>query len=153
MSGMEVAGLILGAVPIMVAALGHYKTNHKKSWSFRYKASRIDQLIIALENQKFFLEGDLELALLEAGFERNDIVSMDTSNLQGLLCRSDVAEELSQSLGRGFGPYKDTLGRCEASLTKIVQEMKGLVPGPQVSSPSSERLLSFEDPRLTAVLA
>lgn len=134
MSGMEVAGLILGAVPIMVAALGHYKTNHKKSWSFRYKASRIDQLIIALENQKFFLEGDLELALLEAGFERYDIVSMDTSNLQGLLCRSDVAEELSRSLGRGFGPYKDTLGRCEASLTKIVQEMKGLVPGPQSGS-------------------
>ncbi len=137
MSGIEVAGLILGAVPVIIAALEHYKTLHKKTWLFKNKSSRIDQLIIALGNQKFFLEGELELALLEAGFDGYDVASMDTSDLQRFLNRTDVSRELSRSLGRRYGPFKDTVVRCGRSLTTIVHDIKGLIPGSQVSDPSS----------------
>ncbi len=137
MSGIEVAGLILGAVPVIIAALEHYKTLHKKTWLFKNKSSRIDQLIIALENQKFFLEGELELALLEAGFDGYELATMDTSDMQRLLNRTDISRELSRSLGRRYGPFKDTIVRCEKSLIHIVHEIKGLIPGSQVSGPSS----------------
>ena len=70
MSGIELAGLITGAIPVMIAALEHYKTFHKKTWLFRNKSARIDQLIIALGNHKFFLEGEMELLLLKAGVDR-----------------------------------------------------------------------------------
>lgn len=46
MSGIDIAGLILGAVPVVIAALEHYKTLHRKTWSFKHKSLRIDQLII-----------------------------------------------------------------------------------------------------------
>lgn len=59
--------------------------------------------------------------------------------MQIFLNRSDVSEELRRSLGQGYGPFKDTLVRCEASLSQIVQEIKGLVPGSKVSLPSPKR--------------
>ena len=133
MSGLEVAGLIIGAVPVIVAALEHYKAFHKKTWLFKNKSSRIDQLIIALGAQKFFLQGELELALLGAGFDRYNIASMDTNEVQNLLNRDDVSERLIRSLGRGYDPFKETIVRCQKSLAKIVLEIKGLVPGSHVS--------------------
>ena len=139
MSGIEVASLILGAVPVMIAALEHYKNFHKKSWLFKHKSSRIDQLIIALGNQKFFLEGELELALLEAGFDQYDVASLDTTDMQRLLNGGDVSERLCRSLGQGYGPFREMLVRSERCLTQIVQDMKGLVPDSKVSSPPVER--------------
>ena len=135
MSGIEIASLILGAVPVIIAALEHYKSSHKKSWLFKHKSSRIDQLIIALGNQKFFLEGELELALLEAGFDQYDVASLDTTNIQRLLNGKDVSQRLCRSLGQGYGPFKETLFRSERCLTQIVQDLRGLVPGAKVSSP------------------
>ena len=135
MSGIEIGSLIIGAVPIMIAALEHYKNLHKKSWLFKHKSSRIDQLIIALGNQKFFLEGELELVLLEAGFDQYDVASLDTTDKQRLLSGGDVSERLCRSLGQGYGPFRETLVRSERCLTQIVQDMRGLVPDSKVSSP------------------
>ena len=139
MSGIEVASLIVGAVPVMIAALEHYKNLHKKPWRFKHKSSRIDQLIIALGNQKFFLEGELELALLEAGFDQYDVASLDTTDMQRLLNGGDVSERLCRSLGQGYGPFRETLVRSERCLTQIVQDMRGLVPDSKVSSPDRTR--------------
>lgn len=137
MSGFEIAGLIIGVVPLTIAALERYKTAHRM---LRYgnKSVYIDRLIQALEEQKFCLESELEIMLRSAGFEPQDTSTFEVENLQTLLLRGDVAEQLGQYLGRGYDPYRKALLRCEASLGNIVRNIGGLVSGSPVSSNRNE---------------
>ena len=138
MSGFEIAGLILGVVPLTIAALKQYKTAHEMKRSFVYKSLYIDRLIQALEEQSFFLESEFDLVLRAAGFEQRDIGTVSGEYLQTILLRSDVAEELRRYLGRGYELYRKALIRCETSLGEIVRSIGGLVPGSPVSSNTTD---------------
>lgn len=128
-------------MPLAIAALERYKTAHRM---LRYgnKAVYIDRLIQALEEQKFCLESEFEIMLRAAGFEPHDISTVEAENLQTILLRSDVAEQLGRYLGRGYDPYRKALLRCEASLGDIVRNIGGLVPGSPVSSVTATKLLT-----------
>ena len=69
MSGFDIVGLILGAVPVTVAALEHYKTANEMLRYFNNKSVYVDRLIQALEEQKFCLESEFEIVLRAAGLE------------------------------------------------------------------------------------
>ncbi|KAL9073988.1 MAG: hypothetical protein Q9161_002610 [Pseudevernia consocians] len=133
MAGFEIAGLILGAVPLTIAALKQYKTAHEMLRLFNHKSVYIDRLIQALEEQKFCLESEFEIVLRAAGFEQRDISTGSGEYLESILLEDDVAEELSRYLGRGYDLYRKALVRCETSLGEIVMNIGGLVPGPSVS--------------------
>ena len=133
MSGFEVVGLILGAVPVTIAALEQYKVAHEMLRYFNHKSVYIDRLIQALEEQKFFLESEFDIVLRAAGFEQHDISTTSAEYLQEGLLRSDIAKELDRYLGRGYDPYRKALVRCETSLGEIVRSIGGLVPGSPVS--------------------
>ena len=132
MSGLEIAGVILGAVPVTIAALTQYKTAHEMLRYFNHKSVYIDRLVQALEEQKFCLETELDIVLRAAGFGQQDTSATDAEHLHTILIRSDVAEELGRYLGRGYEPYRKALLRCETSLEEIVRSIGGLVPGSQV---------------------
>ena len=132
MSGFEIAGLILGAIPVTTAALIQYKTTHEMLRYFKHKSVYIDRLIQALEEQKFCLESEFDIVLRAAGFGQQDASAMDPEHLHTILIRRDVVEELCRYLGRGYEPYRKALLRCETSLEEIVRSIGGLVPGSQV---------------------
>ena len=132
MSGLEIAGVILGAVPVTIAALLQYKTAHQMMRYFNHKSVYIDRLVQALEEQKFCLESEFDLVLRAAGFGQPDTSARDAEHLHTILIRTDVAEELGRYLGRGYEPYRKALLRCETSLEEIVRSIGGLVPGSQV---------------------
>lgn len=140
MSGFEVAGLILGVVPLTIAALEQYKTAHEMMRYFNHKSFYIDRLIQALEDQKFYLESEFDIVLRAAGFEQQDISTISGECLQIILRRSDVAEDLSRYLGRGYDPYRKALIRCETSLGEIVRNIGGLVHGSPVSNSTANKL-------------
>ena len=144
MSGFEIAGLILGVVPLAIAALEQYKTAHNMLSYFNYKSMYIDRLIQALEEQKFCLESDFDIVLRAAGFEQQDISITSGEYIQTVLVRSDVAEELSRYLGRGYHPYRKALMRCETSLKDIVRNIGGLVPGSPVSDSTANKFADIE---------
>lgn len=49
MSGIEVAGLVLGTLPLIISALEHYEGNHDRAWIFfKWK----DELYKALREAK-----------------------------------------------------------------------------------------------------
>lgn len=125
MSGFELVGLILGAVPVTIAALEHYKRAHEMMRSFNHKSVYIERLIQALEEHKICLESEFDIVLRAAGFEQHDFGSSNVEYLQTCLLRSDIAEELSRYLGRGYDPYR-ALVRCETSLGEIVRSIGGL---------------------------
>ncbi len=144
MSGFEIAGLILGAVPVTIAALKQYKTAREMKRYFVHKSLYIDRLIQALEEQSFFLESEFDIVLRAAGFEQRDIGTISGEYLQTILLRSDVAEELSRYLGRGYELYRKALIRCETSLGEIVKNIGGLVPGSPVSSNTADTFEWFK---------
>lgn len=133
MSGFEVVSLILGAVPVTIAALEQYKTAHEMLRYFNHKSVYIDRLIQALEEQKFYIESEFDIVLRAAGFDQHAISTIHAEYLQTGLLRSDIAEELDRYLGRGYDPYRKALVRCENSLGEIVMSIGGLVPGSPVS--------------------
>lgn len=140
MSGFEIAGLIIGIVPVTIAALERYKTAHEMLLRYTNKSVYIDRLIQALEEQKFCIESEFEIMLRAAGFEQQDISTIGGERLQNILLRRDVAEELGRYLGRGYDPYRKALVRCEASLGDIVRKIGGLVPGSPVSLLTATKL-------------
>ena len=127
MSGAEIAGLILGAVPLMIAALEQYKTAHAFLSDFRNKSALIDRLLGVLKEQKFEIESEFALVLRAAG------CNISGEDLQAIFLRSEIAEELSRYLGHGYDPYRNALVRCQASLEDIVRKIRGLVPEFSVS--------------------
>ena len=143
MSGFEVVGLILGAVPVTIAALEQYKTAHEMLRYFSHKSVYIDRLIQALEEQKFFIESEFDIVLRAAGFDQHDIITNNAEYLQAGLLRSDIAEELDRYLGRGYDPYRKALVRCENSLGEIVKSIGGLVPGSPVSDATAKGFLTI----------
>ncbi len=140
MSGIEIAGLILGVVPLTIAALKQYKAAREMKHAIIHKSLYIDRLIQALEEQKFVFESEFRIMLRAAGLEQQEISTISGEYLQAILLRSDVAEGLSRYLGRGYDPYRNALVRCEASLKEIVRIIGGLVPGFSVSSSTAKPL-------------
>lgn len=140
MSGFEIAGLILGVVPLAIAALEQYKTAHEMLRYFSHKSVYIDRLIQALEEQRFCLESEFDIVLRAAGFEPQDLGTVSGEYLQTFFLRRDVAEELNRYLGRGYDPYRKALVRCENSLGEIVRNIGGLVPGSPVSDSTGNML-------------
>lgn len=129
MSGLEIAGLILGAVPVTIAALMQYKIAHEMLRYFNHKSVYIDRLVQALEEQKFCLESEFDIVLRAADVGHS---ATDAEQLHTILIRSDVAEALDRYLGQGYEPYRKALLRCQTSLEEIVRRIDGLVPGSQV---------------------
>ena len=131
MSGMEIAGLILGAVPLTIAALKQYKTAHEMLRSFKRKSLLIDRLIGVLQEQEFCLESEFTLLLRAAG------CTINGEDMQALLVRDDITKDLKGYLGRAYEPYLNALIGCKSSLEDIVKRIWGLVPGSPVSSMTS----------------
>lgn len=69
MSGLEVAGLVLGAIPIVIWSLEHYKTTRDYWRRSRSKRLLIDRMIKALHEQRTLMEVDLQVLSRAAGVE------------------------------------------------------------------------------------
>lgn len=134
MSGFEITGVILGAIPVIIGALEQYKKTRETWRRVRQKALYIDRLIQALEEQKVLIETDLNLLLRAVGFENEDVVAMGSDNCHDCLRDSELATEIEQYLGQTYRPYYKALNRCEIALEEVARKIEGLVPSPQVST-------------------
>ena len=140
MSGFEIAGLILGAVPLTIAALKQYKTAHEMLLKFKYKSLYVDRLIEALEEQEYYFETEFGMVLRAAGIAQQDASTISGEYLRTTLLSNDVAEELREYLGRGYELYRKALVRCGKSLGEVVRNIGGLVPGSPVSDKNPGKL-------------
>ncbi|KAL8832344.1 MAG: hypothetical protein Q9170_004914 [Blastenia crenularia] len=128
MSGIEVAGLVLGAIPIIIWGLENYKTTREIWRRSHSKALLVDRLINALQEQRILIELDLQILLRAADYEDDEIAGLETSSFHDLLLDQGLAEPLIRYLGRIYNPYRGALERCERILIDIVQSIGGLTP-------------------------
>ncbi|KAL8810331.1 MAG: hypothetical protein Q9200_002668 [Gallowayella weberi] len=128
MSGIEMAGLVLGAIPVVIWALENYKTTREIWRRSRSKALLVDRLINALKEQRLLMELDVQVLLKAASYEDHEIVDLEAFSCYELLLDQGLAVALQRYLGRVYEPYRAALGRCESILTDIAQSIGGLTP-------------------------
>jgi hypothetical protein len=127
MSGIEVAGLVLGAIPIVVAALKGYKEAKQRYIWFMSKEAHIDRLIQSLNEQVYFIKSDVEVALRSTDLEQDRIRSVLTDPDLSLWHDDEVIDAISDYLGEGLPLYLNTLERCQQTICTIVNNLNGLV--------------------------
>lgn len=145
MSGFEITGVILGAIPVIIGALEQYKKARETWHRFNQKGLYIDRLIQALEEQSVLIETDLHLLLRAVGFQRDDIIAKGGNNCHDCLRDSEIATEIEQYLGQSYRPYCKALSRCEVALEEIARKIGGLVPRSQVSTYESMQRRAVAD--------
>ena len=142
-TGIETVGLVLGAIPIVIAALDHYNSVRSTWKDFTQKSLRIKQLIQGLEEQKVLLEMELELLLRRVGALSATDSPRDLTDLLETVRQVDTNRNLKIALGRAFEPYTTALEVCETSIERIAGAISGLIPGHSVSHPYRKGLPSL----------
>ena len=130
MSGIEVAGLLLGAIPILLEAVDLYKDGIRKSTTAFRKRRYIEKLTFALLLQKQKLEETVVSVLKASGCR--DIWLMDDDPL-GQLLKDEVQEQVLDYLGpKNNVAFNGALEQCNNIIKKIAGSMTGLVPSLKV---------------------
>lgn len=139
MSGFEVVGVVLGAIPLIISALDHYKATSQRIKFMIKKELLLNQLMESLEEQRFFFQTDICLALKETHLEEKQIIALMDEQGLNLFQDPEIAGALEDYLGEGFALYTNAVARCQHILNDIVANISGLVSTVQVpiiSAPS-----------------
>ncbi|KAH6684940.1 hypothetical protein F5X68DRAFT_262808 [Plectosphaerella plurivora] len=132
MSGFEVAGVILGAIPLIISALEHYKDGKGAAATFVKWRGLLDTLIFRLKLQRTFFYLQILELLREAGvreaIERPDL--SETECIQ-LLRSVKAGANLEEHLGPLYPAFTDVLGRYEACLSAILSKIGHIQRLPQ----------------------
>lgn len=138
MSGLEVAGVVLGAVPLIVAALESYKTS-KRLWArLRKTALHIDELIEALAENQALIEASVDSLFQNVGAE-DALLVHDVVDYASRFRRKNIAPDIRSFMGKLYEPYEKALFRCEHTLLKIIKKFDGLILDSKVRNPFLSR--------------
>ncbi|PKY00855.1 hypothetical protein P168DRAFT_299736 [Aspergillus campestris IBT 28561] len=133
MSGFEVVGVVLGALPMIIGAIDKYKATSQRFRFFRFKEPFIAQLIQSLQEQRFFLETDLQVILKETHLEDEEIAVLLKQSNSSLFEDPEVAHAVQEYLGDGYEPYTIAVTRCQEVLTEIAGHIRGLASDSQIN--------------------
>ncbi|PQE29589.1 hypothetical protein CJF30_00009219 [Rutstroemia sp. NJR-2017a BBW] len=137
MSGIEVAGLVLGAIPILSEA---FKSYRESVITFFRARKYIDKLYRALLLQERILEETVKLVLLGSGCE--NIPDLSESPV-GYLTDARVQENIKDYLGPGnMKIFDDTIYQSRTIIEKLAGSLTGLVPS--ISGSTSDLLQIIE---------
>lgn len=126
MSGLEIVGVVLGAIPIAIAAIETYRERQNRI-KFRNKAPFIMKLISSLKAQHWILLSDIQRTLNNAGVEYD----RSTSQLSPAIFQDpDIAEAVDEYLGEDRDIYYDAVQRCHRVLAELIGSIEGLDPVP-----------------------
>ncbi|KAE8416101.1 hypothetical protein BDV36DRAFT_284843 [Aspergillus pseudocaelatus] len=131
MSGFEVVGVVLGAIPLIISAIDSYKATSQRIKFMVKKELLLNQLIQSLEEQKFYFQTDICLALKEAHLEEKQIIAQIDERGLNLFQDPEISDALKEYLGEGFTLYINAVARCEHILSDIIANISGLVATPQ----------------------
>ncbi|TFA98047.1 hypothetical protein CCMA1212_010227 [Trichoderma ghanense] len=122
MSGFEVAGVVLGVIPLAISALEHYKAGKGTVATFMKFHGQLDTLIYRLKLQRTFFYLNI-LELLRSAGVREVVNKSDITEDEciAVLQNAKNAEEFKEYLGSChlFDTFHEILARYETCLTAI----------------------------------
>lgn len=135
MSGFEVAGLVLGAIPLAISALEHYKAGRGVVATFMKFHGQLDTLIYRLKLQRTFYYLHI-LDLLRSAGVKEVVNQSDVSEEEciKILQNAKIGDEIREYLGPGqlHDTFLEILTRYETCLKMIVSKLGHIKRPPKV---------------------
>ncbi|KAL1874522.1 hypothetical protein Daus18300_003541 [Diaporthe australafricana] len=127
MSGIEVAGLVLGALPILLKSVDTYRDSFRRFGTAFNKRKHVEKLARALLLQELTIRELIKSIILASGCE--DVLALDEDPV-GYLNNLDVQEQVEEYLGPKSTKFLiDELEDNSESVRKVARCISGLVPG------------------------
>ncbi|ORY19506.1 hypothetical protein BCR34DRAFT_620960 [Clohesyomyces aquaticus] len=122
MSGIEVAGLVLGAIPLLIAALEHYEGGLDSARSFFKWRGGLSGMIQALWYQHTSYVQSIQLLLEPIATEQERQIMLDDAT--HILWKStEMSEALQNRLGNAYQVYMHTVQRIEDIVKAIAEKL------------------------------
>lgn len=125
MSGFEIAGVVLGAVPLIISALEYYRSGKSTvSASIKWH-SQLDTLIFRLKLQYTLFYLDILELLKAARVEELDGgVGLTEAECVAILSAVKTGKEIKRFLGPLSNIFLEILGRYEDCLKQITVKIR-----------------------------
>lgn len=132
MSGIEVAGLVLGALPVLLKSVDAYRDSFRRFGTTFNKRKHVEKLARAILLQQRTLEELIKSVVLASGCE--DVLTLDDDPIR-YLNNPDVQEQVEEYLGPKSTKF--LVAELEANseaVRKLARCISGLVPGSRVNN-------------------
>jgi len=133
MSGFEVVGVVLGALPLIISALEGYRELNRKRDLFFKRDSHIGDLVKRLFEQQILIESELKRLLRAAGISFSHFQLSTPDSCQVLLRRQDVVDDVRDLIGNHYEGFLEIVKSCEEKLLRIAKSIDGYKQGPMAS--------------------
>ena len=133
MTGVEIAGLVLGALPVVISALQTYKAGQGPLASLTKSSALLDDLINRLQHARCVFSVKLETLLLAAGIWINGQSLQNEHNCIRILKKKRVARKLQKYLRFSFNNFLSVVEGYESCLKRIAVELVNIQRIPNVS--------------------
>jgi hypothetical protein len=136
---MEVAGLLLGAVPLAISALRCYKTGKTLTDRVRKRKKHVEKLIRALQGHDAVLE--LYLVWLLKAVESYEAYHTPR-DIPSLMQDAETTERIRDFLGeKGATAFQHAAFECQEAVQKIAKSIDGFLPNNKVCAPNLTEIL------------
>lgn len=131
MSGFEIAGVVLGALPILFSAVDWSKRGIGRGKDFFQKRQIVEKLALALLSQQQHLAEIIRSILARSGCE--DLSRLEDDPVEYLMDEA-IQEQVLDYLGEEtFTALQGQLDHCHETIKLLAIKIAGLVPSIQVS--------------------
>ncbi|KAF5600528.1 hypothetical protein FPANT_2327 [Fusarium pseudoanthophilum] len=132
MSGLEVAGIVLGSIPLLIIALGKYTEGLSTLHRWRKYKRELQSLIRNLETERVKLQNVCEKLLLDL-VPHYKIEALIDNPMGDLWREEETLKKVQFRLGNGFKVFQDTANDLRARLLdlgKLIESQgEGMFPG------------------------
>ncbi|KAF5542091.1 hypothetical protein FNAPI_10075 [Fusarium napiforme] len=132
MSGLEVAGIVLGSIPLLIIALEKYTEGLSTLHRWRKYKRELQSLIRNLETERVKLQNVCEKLLLDL-VPHYKIEALIDNPMGDLWREEETLKKVQFRLGNGFKVFQDTANELRArlfDLGKLIESQgEGMFPG------------------------
>ena len=119
MSGIEIAGLALGLLPVLsLAVKGYGKYFGRPLSRYRKLSKELDHFLIKLDNQQAFFLIQCE-ELLSAAVGTHEAQLMLSNDMHQFWSSEEVGQQIASLLGEHWEPCVNTIRQIEEIVRKI----------------------------------
>lgn len=125
MSGFEVAGVVLGSVPLLISAMEHYRDGLDPVKAFLRYQDELNRALRDLRALHTSLAMTLEYILKQVAGQ-DEVIDMMSDYHQQMWKSNELETSLRSLLKEAYDDYVDILGDVESDLKALASKLEGL---------------------------
>ena len=146
MSGVEIAGLVLGAIPLLIAALEHYETFIGPAKAFAKFFGELDRTIRELKLVRFTFEQSIEVLLRPCVVDDQELEQMIGNTQHALWQDSAIEKEMRRTLGKAYAIYMMVVHEIESIMLEIAMSLNNIHGGEDLGKKGLKAMLCYTPP-------